>query len=181
MTNQTDTTEKLKANIEQDVKAAKDELTGAAKSAKDDLAGAAKAQAEAGKDQAAHKLNDLSEAIDQVANSISENDKLGLASYVHSTSSQLAALANRLQNSSLDQLAEEAKDLARRKPTAFMLGSVMVGFGLSRFIKASVHPQTGGNGEKNRDDYGSGADFKSSQPMKSYADPASPYPTNAEI
>src|SRR5688500_5899779 len=75
MKNQTEnSTEALKANIEHDVHAAKEEITAAAK-----------AQAETGKEQAANKLNDLSEAIDQVADSISEKDKLGLASYVRST------------------------------------------------------------------------------------------------
>lgn len=171
MTNQTqDTTEGLKANIEQDVKAAKDEL-----------ADAAKVQAEAGKDQAAHKLNDLSETIDQVANSISENDKLGLASYVRSTSSQLASLAGRLQESSLDELAEDAKELARRRPTAFMLGSVVVGFGLSRFIKASVHQQQPARNQRSQEEYPPAADFGGSQQIRSYADPASPYPANAEV
>jgi len=176
MTYQTeDSTEALKANIEHDVKAAKEEV-----------AGAAKMQAEAGKDRAADKLNDLSDAIDQVADSISENDKLGLASYVRSTSSQLAALAGRLQESSLDELAEEAKELARRKPAAFMLGSVVVGFGLSRFIKASTHQHTSASAGNQRNSsepegYPPAADFGGAQPIRSYADPASPYPTGAEI
>ena len=124
----------LKENVEQDMKAAGEEI-----------AGAAKLQAEAGKDQAADKLGDLSEAIDQIADKISENDKLGLASYVRSASSQLAAFAGHLQERSMDELAEDAKELARRRPTAFMLGSVVVGFGLSRFIKASSHHTTSAN------------------------------------
>ncbi len=155
MENRTEnSTEALKANIEQDVHAAKEEL-----------AGVAKDQAEAGKQQAAGKLNDLSDAIDQVANSISENDKLGLASYVHSASSQLASLAGRLQESSLDELAQDAKDLARRRPTAFMLGSVVVGFGLSRFVKASAHHQhlmDSNTNKRENQGYSPAADFSAS-------------------
>jgi hypothetical protein len=156
MTNQSQkSTEELKTNIKQHVKSGKAEL-----------AGAAKAQAEAGKDQAATKLNDLSDAIDQVATSISENDKLGLASYVHDTSTRLASLANRLQERSVDELAQEAKELARRKPTAFMLGSVIVGFGLSRFLKASVHHDTAANYRGSaRQNYPPAADFTASQNM----------------
>jgi CRISPR/Cas system CSM-associated protein Csm2 small subunit len=173
MTNQSqNSTEDLKSNVKKDVKSAKAEL-----------AGAAKTQAEAGKEQAASKLNDLSDAIDQVADSISENDKLGLASYVRSTSSQLASLATRLQESSMDQLAEDAKQLARTRPTAFMLGSVMVGFGLSRFLKASTHHNHTGsptigmqndwNGNSTSTD-----DFDSTRNIQSYADPASVYPAS---
>ncbi len=159
MENRTEnSTEALKANIEQDVHAAKEEL-----------AGAAKDQAEAGKQQAAGKLNDLSEAIDQVANSISENDKLGLASYVHSASSQLASLAGRLQESTLDELAHDAKELARRKPTAFMLGSVVVGFGLSRFVKASAHHHDATTSTRQQDQgYKRSDDFTRPQTDSSY-------------
>lgn len=169
-----DSTEDLKSNIKKDVKSAKAEITGAARE-----------QAETGKAKAANKLNDLSDAIDQVADSISENDKLGLASYVRNTSSQLASLASRLQESSMDELAEEAKELARKRPTAFMLGSVMVGFGLSRFLKASTHhnhTQAGYDGYDQESTYPPATDdFASTRNIQSYADPASPYPSSAEI
>ena len=163
--------EDLKTNIKEDVKSATAEV-----------ADAAKVQAEAGKEKAAGKLNDLSEAIDQVADSISENDKLGLASYVRSTSSQLASLASMLQERSMDELAIEAKELARKRPTAFMLGSVMLGFGLSRFIKASIDQTNSASyPANNRKNYPPAADFAGTQNIKSYADPSSPYPTSAEM
>lgn len=169
MTNQAqDSTDVHTPDIEQDINLAKEEL-----------AGAAKVQAEAGKDKAADKLNDLSDVIDEVANSISENDKLGIASYVRSASSQLASLAGRLQDSSMDELAHDAKELARRKPTAFMLGSVVVGFGLSRFVKASTHHAAANRQQAH--EYQPAADFGGSEAIKSYADPASPYPSGAEI
>ncbi len=156
------------------------------KSATAEIAGAAKVQAETGKEKAASKLNDLSDAIDQVADSISENDKLGLASYVRTTSSQLATLATRLQESSMDELAEDAKELARKRPTAFMLGSVMVGFGLSRFLKASTHHNHAASSRSSQQregaDYTSATDdFASTENIQSYADPASPIPTPTGI
>lgn len=161
----------------------KRDITQDAKSATAELAGAAKEQVEAGKDQAAEKLNDLSEAIDKVAGSISENDKLGLASYVHSTSSKLASLATMLQDRSINELAEEAKELARKKPTAFILGSVMVGFGLSRFVKASTHhhhessrnyDQDGLDQRSGRErNYPPAADFAGTQPGSSSMESAS--------
>lgn len=122
-------TEELKNNVKQDVASAKEEI-----------AGSAKVKAETGKEQAANKLNDLSDAIEKMASGVSADDKLGLASYVHSASSQLSALASRLQDRSVDELAEDAKQLARSKPGVFLLGSVALGFGLSRFVKAAAHP-----------------------------------------
>jgi hypothetical protein len=164
-----DTGANLKNNIKDDMKSATAEM-----------AGAAKGKAEAGKEQAANKLSDLSDVIDQVADSICENDKLGLASFVRTASDQLSSLASKLQERSMDELAEEAKDLARRRPTAFMLGSVAVGFGLSRFVKASTHHSTSDYRGSRSQNYPPAADFAATQNIKSYADPASPYATSAE-
>ena len=38
----------------------------------------------------------------------------------------------------VDELIIDIRDMARRNPTAFILGSVVVGIGISRFFKASA-------------------------------------------
>jgi galactokinase/mevalonate kinase-like predicted kinase len=167
MDNQTEQSgEGLKNTVKDDVQSIKQEF----QSAKAEMADKAKEQMEAGKDQAANKLDELSDTIDQMAASISDNDKLGLAAYVHSASSCLASLATRLQEKSVDELAQEAKALAQRRPAAFLLGSVMLGFGLSRFVKASSHRELGENA------YG---DQPFSQRTASFEDSASAYTGNA--
>lgn len=144
MDNQTrESGDDLKKTVKDDVQSIKQEF----QSAKADVTEKAKEQAESGKDKAADTLDELSGAIDTMANSISEDEKLGLASYVHSASSHLASLATRLKETSLDELAQDAKDLARRQPTAFLLGSVVLGFGLSRFVKASAHASVDENAD----------------------------------
>lgn len=108
---------------------------------KQEGAQAARQQAESGKQRAAQELDSLSEAVDKAASALSEEDKEGLASYVHQASEQMSQLSRRLNERSLDELTNDVKRLARRNPTAFLLGSVALGFGLSRFLKAAP-PET---------------------------------------
>ncbi len=97
----------------------------------------AKERARAGVRQAAHEADSLADAAAAVASSLSEQDKEGLATYARKLSDNLSNLANRLQGRSVDELVDDARRLARNNPAMFMLGSVAVGFGLSRFLKAS--------------------------------------------
>lgn len=119
------------------------------KVAKDQL----KEQAEAGKEQAAKGVESLSAAIDEAASSMEGTQTEVLAEYARKSSEQLAAIANMLHERSLDEIAAEARQLARTKPMMFMLGSVVVGFGLSRFLKASQpHEYQQGQRQFNGDD-----------------------------
>ncbi|MEX0619473.1 MAG: hypothetical protein WDZ76_08700 [Pseudohongiellaceae bacterium] len=113
------------------------EMKQEAAAAKRDVAASARERAETGKKQSARQLDKVSEAVDQAASSLSEQDVEGLASFARQTSDKISDLATRLQNRSMDELTEDAKRLAREKPAAFMLGSVAAGFGLSRFLKAT--------------------------------------------
>ena len=97
----------------------------------------ARDKAAQGKERAASQLDSLSEAVDRAASSLSEQDKDSLASYVRKAGDQLSSLSQRLHERSVDELASDVKQLARSNPAAFMLGSVALGFGLSRFLKAS--------------------------------------------
>jgi len=94
-------------------------------------------KAAAGQQRLADEAGALSDAIDAAAAHLDEQDRDGLARYAHEMSSKLAAAARQLEGRSVDQLAEDAKRLARDNPALFLLGSVAVGFGLSRFFKAS--------------------------------------------
>jgi len=108
-----------------------------ATSAKETVTDEAKKQAESGVEQTAEQVEGLSAAVDQVASSLSDNDVEGLAAYARQTSEKLSTFAGHLQGRSVDELASDAKKIAHENPTAFLLGSVALGFGLSRFLKAS--------------------------------------------
>ncbi len=95
-------------------------------------------QAEAGQHRLAAEADTLSDAIDTAASSLDDHDREGLARYARELSSNLANAAGQLEDRSVDELANDAKRLARNNPAMFMLGSIAVGFGLSRFFKASA-------------------------------------------
>lgn len=98
----------------------------------------AREKAKAGKHRLSYETDTLSDAIDAAASNLDDHDREGLARYARELSSNLANAAGQLEDRSVDELANDAKRLARNNPAMFMLGSIAVGFGLSRFFKASV-------------------------------------------
>lgn len=98
----------------------------------------AREEVKAGKHRLADGADALSDAIDAAASNLDDHDREGLARYARELSSNLASAAQQLEGRSVDELASDAKRLARDNPALFMLGSIAVGFGLSRFFKASA-------------------------------------------
>jgi hypothetical protein len=98
----------------------------------------ARDKAEAGQHQIKEGADALSDAIDAAAANLDDHDREGLARYARKLSSDIANAATQLEGRSVDELANDAKQLARKNPALFMLGSIAVGFGLSRFFKASA-------------------------------------------
>ncbi|MDO8908529.1 MAG: hypothetical protein Q7W55_08520 [Pseudohongiella sp.] len=115
-------------------------------------------KAETVQHQIADGADALSDAIDAAASNLDEHDREGLARYARTLSSNISDMAGQLERRSVDELATDAKQLARNNPALFMLGSIAVGFGLSRFFKASAeHDHQNGNKARRTDssrDYG---------------------------
>ncbi len=118
--------------------ATKQKLEEDARDAKRKASAKAHEKAEAGQHQAADEGDALSDAIDAAASSLDDHDREGLARYARELSEHLSSAAEQLEGRSVDELANDAKRLARNNPALFMLGSISVGFGLSRFFKASA-------------------------------------------
>lgn len=115
----------------------KEKLKEDARDAKREVGARAREQVESGQHRLADEADNLSDAIDAAASSLDDHDREGLARYARELSSNLAAAAGQLEDRSVDELANDAKHLARNNPALFMLGSIAVGFGLSRFFKAT--------------------------------------------
>lgn len=109
-----------------------------ARKAKREADAEARGQAEAGRNRVAGEAGAVADAIDAAASNLDDQDREGLARYAREMSSTLANVAGQIEGRSVDELATDAKRLARDNPALFMLGSVAVGFGLSRFFKASA-------------------------------------------
>lgn len=109
-----------------------------AQDAKREVGARARDTAATGKHRLAEEADSLSDAIDAAASNLDDHDREGLARYAREVSSKLANAAEQLEGRSVDELASDAKRLARNNPALFMLGSIAIGFGLSRFFKASA-------------------------------------------
>lgn len=103
---------------------------------------------ERGKDTAAEQAEEVADALADAADRIGERNP-SLAEHAQWVSDTVARMADRLRHASVDELAGEARSMARRNPTLFLMGSVGLGVLLSRFMKASSqrpHPQTEAEG-----------------------------------
>lgn len=95
-----------------------------------------KQQLEEGTERAASRVDDVAEAVESAASTLSELDHEGLADYASQLASSLGDISSRLRNKSVDEIAHDVRRIAERSPALFVLGSVAVGLGLSRFAKA---------------------------------------------
>ncbi|MEX0740586.1 MAG: hypothetical protein WD071_14705 [Pseudohongiella sp.] len=105
-------------------------------------------EAESGQHRIAKEADTLSDAIDAAAENLDDHDREGLARYAREVSSNLSNMAGQIEGRSVDELANDAKRLSQKNPALFMLGSVALGFGLSRFLSSSAKnaAQTNGDG-----------------------------------
>lgn len=109
-----------------------------ARDAKREVTTKAREKAETGKQRLADEADSLSDAIDAAASNLDDHNREGLARYARKLSSNLANAAGHIEGRSVDELANDVKRLSRNNPALFMLGSIAVGFGMSRFFKASA-------------------------------------------
>jgi hypothetical protein len=95
------------------------------------------AQFEQYRDSAAEQIKTLAQTAQSAAQQLQGNDTLGLSHYVTDIAQSMSTLADNLRNKSAEQLLQQASNLARENPALFITGSVALGFGLSRFLRAS--------------------------------------------
>jgi hypothetical protein len=94
---------------------------------------------ESGKQTAAEQAEKVAGVIDEAAKQLSQNDLESLAGYTSQFGSNIKTFADQLRSRNIDDLLRDAQGLARRSPGAFVLGSVAVGFAISRFFKATAN------------------------------------------
>jgi len=132
--------------------AVKEDLQHARREASE-LAGAAmdrgRERASEVKDRVADQAERIAEAVETTADELESNDGGMLSGYGRSVASMMRQLAGGLRERDVDAFATELADFARRNPAAFLAGSVALGFGLSRFLKAS-------GGREHYEDYDGG-------------------------
>lgn len=90
------------------------------------------------RDLAAEQLDSLVEGAQSAASALEGKDSLGLSQYLAQLASGLGSFADQVRDKSAEELLHKGAQLARDNPAVFLAGSVAIGFGLSRFLRASA-------------------------------------------
>ncbi|MDF2489292.1 MAG: hypothetical protein K0S77_1914 [Pseudomonas sp.] len=90
------------------------------------------------RDLAAEQLDTLVEGAQSAASALEGKDTLGLSSYLGDLARYLGEFSHQVRDQSAEQLLQKGTQLARDNPAVFLAGSVAIGFGLSRFLRASA-------------------------------------------
>ena len=139
-------------------------------------------QFESRKHTAAAQTERLAEVVDRAAEELRGQDQQSLADYAGELAGSMKNFAESIRERSLDELLRDTQQLARNNPTLFVMGSVVAGIALSRFLKASADRSDRGGG----DDYaarpiiGSEARPVTFESRPSVAGSASPTPAAGE-
>ncbi|MDI3356733.1 hypothetical protein MO767_20625 [Pseudomonas sp. UYIF39] len=100
----------------------------------------ADAQFDEYRDKAADQIEALAKGAKSVVSELESKDALGMSDYLAEMAESMSGLAGNLRGKSAEQLLHDGADLARNNPTLFIAGSIALGFGLSRFLKAGSAP-----------------------------------------
>ncbi|TDV58273.1 hypothetical protein EC919_101319 [Pseudomonas graminis] len=89
------------------------------------------------RDGAAEQIENLAKTASAAAEELQDKDALGISHYISDIAESLSAFATSIRGKSAEEMLQQAGRLARENPALFVTGSVAVGFGLSRFLRAS--------------------------------------------
>jgi hypothetical protein len=123
--------------LKQEAARARDEAQQLARSAADTAQRRGREEADDLKQRAADKAEEIADALDTGADDLEGNGGEALSSYGHSMADVMRRLAGGLREHDIEDFAAELSEYARRNPAVFLAGSVALGFGISRFLKAS--------------------------------------------
>lgn len=110
------------------------------------------------RDRAADELDKIAQAARAAASELEDRQDEGLSNYVSDMARSIGSLANSLREKSMDDLVQDAKQMARNNPTLFLAGSIAIGLGLSRFAKASGHRSSEERVSVRESDFGASAE-----------------------
>lgn len=85
-----------------------------------------------------------------------ESDRPGLSHYVSDVAQSMVDFAEDLRGKSVDELLGDVNRMARQNPGLFVMGSIALGFGVTRFAKASSRRSASDYSSSGRSDRSSG-------------------------
>jgi len=96
-----------------------------------------KSQLEGYRETAADEIERVAQGAKAAAEELKGDDRLGLSGYVSDVAESMVQLSENLRGKSVDELLRDVNRLARNNPALFITGSIALGFGLTRFARAS--------------------------------------------
>jgi hypothetical protein len=99
---------------------------------------AGKQKLESGKTTAGEGAEKIAGVFDEASKQLKEHDLQSLAEYANQIGGSIKSFSDQLRSRSVDDLLNDAQTMARRNPTMFLLGSMAIGFAITRFLKASA-------------------------------------------
>ncbi|HQS15649.1 hypothetical protein [Reyranella sp.] len=115
----------------------KPDLGAAVSEIKTALTGKAEELADRSTESGAAAVSALGKTAATLAGSLEEQSP-AVADYVRSTGQRIDRLADDLRDKSAGELLTMATDFGKRQPLALLAGSAIVGFALSRIVKAGM-------------------------------------------
>lgn len=98
-----------------------------------------KAEVDRARDTAARKAEALAQSARAAADALGQDDIGHMSEYITRLADGMGRFAEGLRHKSGDEIARDIGRMARENPALFVAGGVAVGFGLSRFARASQH------------------------------------------
>jgi len=87
---------------------------------------------------AADHVDTLADSVRAAASEMRDDDVAHLSRHVSDMAGSLGRMADGLREKSADEILHDVRRIARENPTLFIAGSIAIGFGLTRFARASA-------------------------------------------
>ena len=95
-------------------------------------------QVQHSREMAADKVDTLADSINAAASELQDDDVGHLSQHIADMAGGLRSLSDGLREKSADQILRDVRRVARDNPTLFIAGSIALGFGITRFARASA-------------------------------------------
>ena len=116
---------------------ASDEVKREARGLRAEAEDTAASYAEEGKQVAAGHLHAFADAVRAASDELAERDQGVAPRLVTEAADGLQKVANSVSGATVEDMVSSVSTFARRNPAAFVVGSVLAGIALGRFVKAS--------------------------------------------
>jgi hypothetical protein len=128
-------------------------------------------QLETRKRMAAEQIEEVAHALSRAGEQL-ENQPT-LAGYANQIATSVSNLATRLRDGSIEDLIDDTRQLARRNPGLFILGSFAAGVALARFLKSSertfAQDEYSGEQDEYTSEFASAAAQQEDYPSRDYS------------